>query len=43
MEHLHGPMPIWLGQQIGSEHYADEVFLRYPWHGIVSEVKIFEY
>jgi hypothetical protein len=43
MGDLYRPTNTWPGLEIGSEHYTDDVFLRYRWHRIVHEVQIFGY
>jgi hypothetical protein len=43
MGNLHRLIHTWLGEEIGPESYADDVFLGYWWRRIGSEVWILEY
>jgi hypothetical protein len=42
MCNLQRPIHTWLSEEIGAEHYTDDVFLRYWWHRIGSEVRIWD-
>jgi hypothetical protein len=43
MGNLHRPIDTWLGEEIGSGQYIDDVFMGYRWYQIASEVSISQY